>query len=84
MNQFEGLCWTLVLPPIRVALSTWDPRDYRAAIAMVLEWQPVLPDCILGLGLNLIGSPAFHAVNAAPWHPFLIVSPCFFPSFFAC
>ena len=46
MNQFEGLCWNLVLPPIRVALSTWDPREHRAAIAMVLEWQPVLPDWI--------------------------------------
>lgn len=46
-SPYETMIYTLWLPPVRSAITTWDVYDPGRLIALIEAWQPVLPPFIL-------------------------------------
>ncbi|XP_062546790.1 septin-interacting protein 1 [Armigeres subalbatus] len=47
LDPYSGLIWSGVIPSIRSAATTWDPRIHQPMIALLDAWAPLLPSWIL-------------------------------------
>ncbi|XP_065075830.1 septin-interacting protein 1 [Ochlerotatus camptorhynchus] len=47
LDPYSGLVWSGVIPSIRSAATTWDPRLHQPMIALLDAWAPLLPSWIL-------------------------------------
>lgn len=45
-EPYSALVWTGIVPSIRSATSTWNPKEYHQMIALLDAWSPLLPSRI--------------------------------------
>eukprot|EP00200_Dunaliella_tertiolecta_P006438 CAMPEP_0202339820 /NCGR_PEP_ID=MMETSP1126-20121109/1516_1 /ASSEMBLY_ACC=CAM_ASM_000457 /TAXON_ID=3047 /ORGANISM="Dunaliella tertiolecta, Strain CCMP1320" /LENGTH=867 /DNA_ID=CAMNT_0048930421 /DNA_START=98 /DNA_END=2701 /DNA_ORIENTATION=- len=57
-----------VLPPLRAACTTWEPRDPEALLTFLEAWEPVLPRAALQHILDMLVMPRLRAA-VTQWEP---------------
>jgi len=54
-----------VLPPLRAACTSWEPRDPEGLLTFLEVWEPALPRTVLQVGvLVACGARLLHAPSA--------------------
>ena len=69
MTQIETICWDVIVPRFRRALSdSWKARDSAAAIDLLETWRPLLPPWIFASILQQIIMPRLK-IEVDAWNP---------------
>lgn len=67
-EPYSALVWAGIVPSIRAATSTWNPRHYEPMVALLDVWAPLFPTRILDNILEQIILPKLTAA-VEEWDP---------------
>ncbi len=67
-DPYLALVSELVLPPLRSACTTWEPREPEPLLSFLAAWEPLLPRAALDHVLEMLVMPRLR-LAAEAWEP---------------